>query len=105
MRIQFVEGVLEYANGEYYRKNTGKPFEVDRRFAEESLLPTGFFEVADEIEEPDEGLTKSKLMAMKKEDLLAMAEGVPNVTADNNKDEIADKILAHTAEQTEEEAN
>lgn len=98
MHIQFVDGVLEYANGEYYRKNNGEPFDVDKRFAEDVLLPSGFFEIAEEQPEPDdEGLTKSKLLAMKKDDLLAYAEtqGVPDVTADNNKDEIADKILAH----------
>jgi hypothetical protein len=103
MKIQFIEGVLEYANGaEYHRKNDGKPFEVDRRFAEDVLLPSGFFEV---VEEPDveEGVTKPKLMAMKKDDLLAHAEtiGVPDVTADNNKEEIADKILAHNEEEAQ----
>lgn len=44
MLIEFKEGVNEYANGEYHRKNDGKPFEVDKRFADEVLLPSGHFQ-------------------------------------------------------------
>ncbi len=49
MKLQFKEGVNEYANGEYHRKNDGKPFEVDARFAREALLPSGYFQ---EYKEP-----------------------------------------------------
>lgn len=43
MKVQFKENVNEYANGEYHRKNDGKPFEVDARFARDVLFPSGHF--------------------------------------------------------------
>lgn len=44
MHVKFKEGVNEYSNGEYHRKNDGKPFEVDSRFGKETLLASGYFE-------------------------------------------------------------
>ena len=43
MHVKFKEGVNEYSNGEYHRKNDGKPFEVDSRFAADVLLASGNF--------------------------------------------------------------
>ena len=56
----------------------------------------------DDDEDGDE-LTRTKLMRMRKDDLLTLAteRGVEDVTEDNNRDEIADKILAHNEGGTE----
>ena len=51
MKLEFKKGVNEYANGEYHRKNDGRPFEVDARFAKEVLLPSGYFQEAKKAEE------------------------------------------------------
>lgn len=45
MKIEFKEGVLEYANGECHWKNEGKPIDVDEGFGKE-LLATPYFQEA-----------------------------------------------------------
>lgn len=72
--------------------------EIKDPFFRLALLDREDFEPVEEPDEDgDEGLTKAKLMRMRKDDLLGLAKdlGVEGVTEDNNRDEIADKILAH----------
>ena len=61
MKVKFKEGVNEYANGEYHRKNDGKAFEVDARFGKEVLLASGYF--VEHVEKP-----KDEEKAVKKGD-------------------------------------
>lgn len=67
MKIEFCEDILEYKNGDYYRKNEGNSFEVDARFGSE-LIATGYFQQiteeitsqeAEKAEKSDESTDKS----------------------------------------------
>ena len=96
MKIQFVEGVLEYANGDYHRKNNGKPFDVDRRFAEDVLLPSGYFESLEAVEarEAEEAATVETLAKLKREELEERAkEAGLDGDSYTNKHELATAIV------------
>jgi hypothetical protein len=65
MKIQFIEGVLEYMNGPYYRKNDGHPFDVDARVGDE-LIKTGYFElVPEKVEKAEKAEAKKAEKAEK----------------------------------------
>ena len=43
MKIEFVEGVTEYANGEIHYHKDKQPFDVDARVGKD-LIATGYFQ-------------------------------------------------------------
>lgn len=93
------ETAVEIGVGNFKRSfEPGEVAEIKDPFFRLALLDRADFETVEEADEDGDELTKTKLMRMRKDDLLGLAEdmGVSGVTEDNNRDEIADKILAHT---------
>lgn len=102
MFLQFShEDINEFAMGEYYVKNTGKPFEVADAVGE-ALLKSAhpingesvpvFVRTVKGVEA--EELTEANLNKKNKPALLKIAADLgTDATEDNNKDEIVKKIL------------
>lgn len=59
MNLKFANGVTEFKDGAYYRKDDGQPFDVDERVGKD-LIKTGCFEEVKAVVEPKKTEKKEK---------------------------------------------